>query len=75
MNIETALTRYVDYPKNIELIERDIVLRDGNFINAVIGPRRSGKTSLMLLYMKSLEVEKSNKIFVNCEDIDFVGIT
>ncbi len=75
MNIETALTRYVDYPKTIELIERDIVLRNGNFINAVIGPRRSGKTSLMLLYMKSLDIEKSNKVFVNCEDIDFAGIT
>lgn len=50
-------------------------MREGNFINVVIGPRRSGKTSLMLLYMKSLDIEKSNKVFVNCEDIDFVGIT
>ena len=25
--------------------------------------------------MKSLAVEKSNKVFINCEDIDFVGIT
>ena len=29
----------------------------------------------MLLYMKSLEAAKSNKVFINCEDIDFVGIT
>jgi uncharacterized protein len=49
-------------------------LREGNFINAIIGPRRSGKTSLMLLYMKSLEIAKNNKVFINCEDIDFVGI-
>ena len=74
-NLENALVRYVDYSKNIELIARDVILREGNFINAIIGPRRSGKTSLMLLYMKSLDIEKSNKVFVNCEDIDFVGIT
>jgi predicted AAA+ superfamily ATPase len=29
----------------------------------------------MLLYMKNLAVEKNNKVFINCEDIDFVGIT
>ena len=75
MNIENALTRYVDYARNLELIKRDITLREGNFINAIIGPRRCGKTSLMLLYMKSLGVEKNNKVFINCEDIDFVGIT
>jgi len=74
-NLENALVRYVDYSKNIELVERDVILREGNFINAIIGPRRSGKTSLMLLYMKSLDIEKNNKVFVNCEDIDFVGIT
>ena len=75
MNIESALTRYVDYANKIELIKRDVALREGNFINSIIGPRRSGKTSLMLLYMKSLDVEKGNKVFINCEDIDFVGIT
>ena len=48
---------------------------EGNFINSVIGPRRSGKTSLMLLYMKNLAIEKNNTVFINCEDIDFVGIT
>ncbi len=50
-------------------------MRSGNFINAVTGPRRSGKTSLLLLYMKSLEIAENNKVFINCEDIDFVGIT
>ena len=54
---------------------RDVILTKGNFINAIIGPRRSGKTSLMLLYMKGLEIEKGNKVFINCEDIDFFGIT
>jgi predicted AAA+ superfamily ATPase len=75
MNLERALVRYVGFGKNVELVNRDIVLREGNFVNAVIGPRRSGKTSLMLLYMKRLGVKESNKVFINCEDIDFVGIT
>lgn len=75
MNIENALARYVDYSKNVELIERDISLPEVNFVNSVIGPRRSGKTSLMLIHMKKLAVQKNNKVFINCEDIDFVGIT
>jgi predicted AAA+ superfamily ATPase len=75
VNLEIALSNYVDYAKGIELVPRDITVREVNFINAIIGPRRSGKTSLMLLFMKSLDVEKSNKVFINCEDIGFVGIT
>jgi hypothetical protein len=74
-NLENALARYVDYAKSIELVARDVILREGNFINAIVGPRRSGKTSLMLLYMKSLDIEKGNKVFINCEDIDLFGIT
>ena len=75
VNLETALSNYVDYAKDVELVSRDIALQEGSFINAIIGPRRSGKTSLMLLHMKSLDVEKSNKVFINCEDIAFAGIT
>jgi len=75
MNLENALTRYRGYGNNIELVNRDVLLHEGNFINAIIGPRRSGKTSLMLLYKKSLDAAESNKVFINCEDIDFVGIT
>ena len=75
MNLENALVRYMGYGKNIKLVKRNIVLHEGNFINAIIGPRRSGKTSLMLLYKKGLNVAESNKVFINCEDIDFVGIT
>lgn len=75
INLETALSNYVDYAKDIELVPRDISLQEGNFINAIIGPRRSGKTSLMLLYMKTLDVKKSNRVFINCEDIAFVGNT
>ena len=75
MNLENALARYVGYGKNITLVNRDVILHEGNFINSIIGPRRSGKTSLMLLYKKSLDVAENNKVFINCEDIDFVGIT
>ena len=75
MNLENALVRYVGYGENISLVNRDVTLHEGNFINSIIGPRRSGKTSLMLLYKKNLDVGESNKVFINCEDIDFVGIT
>ncbi len=75
MNLENALVRYKGYDKTMGLVGRDIKLRDGNFINAIVGPRRAGKTSLMLLYMQGLEIPESNKVFISCEDIDFVGIT
>jgi hypothetical protein len=75
INLEAALSNYVGYAEGAELVPREITLREENFINAIIGPRRSGKTSLMLLYMKSLNVDQSNKIFINCEDIGFAGIT
>ena len=75
MNLENALIRYMRYGKNLELMNRGVILHEGNFINAIIGPRRSGKTSIMLLYKRGLDVAESNKLFINCEDIDFVGIT
>ena len=75
INLEAALSNYVGYAEGAGLVPRDITLREENFINAIIGPRRSGKTSLMLLYMKSLNVDQSNKMFINCEDIGFTGIT
>jgi predicted AAA+ superfamily ATPase len=74
MNIDNAISRYLNYGKNIKLVKRDVFLPEGNFINSIIGPRRAGKTSLMLLYKKELATSESNKIFINCEDIDFVGI-
>ncbi len=52
MNLENALVRYIGYGNNIKLVERDTVLHEGPFINAIIGPRRAGKTSLMLLHKK-----------------------
>ena len=41
MNIENAIIRYVGYGKTIELIERTAKLKEGNFINALVGPRRA----------------------------------
>jgi Predicted ATPase (AAA+ superfamily) len=75
LNLENALVRYKQYGNKLVLIPRNVALPEGNFINAIIGPRRAGKTSLMLLYKKKLDTAESNKIFINCEDIDFVGIT
>ncbi len=74
MNIDNAIIRYVGYDKTADLIGRDILIHESNFINAIIGPRRAGKTSLMMLYMNKLAVAESNKIFINGEDVDFVGI-
>lgn len=74
MDIQNALLRYKGYGKGLALIEREIVLEKGNFINAIIGPRRAGKTFLMLLYKNSIDLPESNKIFINGEDIDFEGL-
>jgi predicted AAA+ superfamily ATPase len=75
LNIENAIIRYRKYGETFPLVTRNIMLHEGNFITSIIGPRRSGKTSLMLLYKKTIDTPENNKIFINCEDIDFVGIT
>jgi len=76
MNIENALVRYIDYGSNIKLIERDVKLKEsGSFIKAFVGPRRAGKSSMMLLIMKKLRSKGIKPVFINCEDIDFTGIT
>jgi hypothetical protein len=35
MNLENALARYTGYGKNITLVNRDVVLHEGNFINVI----------------------------------------
>ncbi len=74
MNIDNAIIRYMGYSKTADLIARNIPIEEANFIDAIIGPRRAGKTSLMMLYMNKLTAAESNKIFINGEDVDFVGI-
>ena len=74
MNIDNAIARYKGYGRELTLIERDIGLPKGNFMNAIIGPRRAGKTFLMLLCKNKTDVPESNKIFINGEDVDFEGI-
>jgi predicted AAA+ superfamily ATPase len=74
MNIDNAIIRYKDYGRGMRLIARQILLHKGNFINAIIGPRRAGKTFLMLLHKNAIELPDSNKIFISGEDIDFEGI-
>lgn len=74
MGIENAIIRYKDYGRRMRLTERHISMHKGNFINAVIGPRRAGKTSLMLLHKGAIGLPESNKVFISGEDIDFEGI-
>ncbi len=61
-----------------ELVDRSIELKTGKeSIMAVIGPRRAGKTSLMLLTIKKI-LEKSKKeeiLFVDFEDNRLSGIS
>jgi len=76
MNIENALARYIDYGSGLKLIKRGIKINDsGNFIKALVGPRRAGKSSMMLILMQKLREKGEKPVFINGEDIDFVGIT
>ena len=74
MDIYNALARYKGYGKELKMVKREISLPKGSFINSIIGPRRAGKTFLMLIYKNSLDLPDSNKIFINGEDIDFEGM-
>ncbi|MEM3671364.1 MAG: ATP-binding protein [Thermoprotei archaeon] len=74
MDIYNALIRYRGYGAGLNIMEREITLPEGDFINSVIGPRRAGKTFLMLFYKKLIDLPDSNKIFINGEDIDFEGL-
>src|SRR3989344_993818 len=61
-----------------ELIRRNIELKpDKENINAVIGPRRVGKTSLMLYTAKGLlgKLRKEEILFVDFEDNRLAGIS
>jgi predicted AAA+ superfamily ATPase len=74
MDIYNALLRYKGYGKGLKIMERELTLPKGNFINSIIGPRRAGKTFFMLHYKNSLNLPESNKLFINGEDIDFEGL-
>ena len=74
MDIYNALLRYKGYGSGLNMVKREIPLPEGNFINSIIGPRRAGKTFLMLLYKDMIDLPDSNKVFINGEDIDFEGI-
>ncbi len=74
MDIYNALLRYRGYGSGLNMVKREIPLPEGNFINSIIGPRRAGKTFLMLLYKDMIDLPDSNKVFINGEDIDFEGL-
>ena len=50
------------------LINRDIKIYDINKIYSVIGPRRAGKTHFLLQVVASLNLSKSNFLYINFED-------
>ena len=74
MNIDAALVRYVGASAPRGTVERDIVLPEGRFISAIIGPRRAGKTTFMLQVMDAMPLPASNKILVNGEDVNLEGV-
>lgn len=54
-----------------KLYDREIKLSlEKNFINDIVGPRRSGKTYLMFLTIKKLQevVDKDSIIYINFEN-------
>jgi len=69
--IEQVIREYWEKGIPQQLYEREIKLSlEKNFINDIIGPRRSGKTYLMYLTIKKLQ-EKVNKeatIYINFEN-------
>src|SRR3989339_894159 len=61
-----------------KLIKRDAELRvEKETINAIIGPRRVGKTSLMFLTIQELlvRVKKEEILFIDFEDNRLSGIS
>ncbi|MEM0117997.1 MAG: ATP-binding protein [Conexivisphaerales archaeon] len=74
MNIEAAITRYIGASSPSEAVQREVPSPLFDFVVAVVGPRRAGKTTYMLQIKKGLKLPEENKIFLNCEDINLVGI-
>lgn len=75
MDIEASLARYRDIRPPATTVKRDLELTDRKFIAAVIGPRRSGKTTYMLMLRDEIQLPATNKILINGEDINLEGIT
>jgi len=74
MNIEAAITRYLDLSPPPNAVQREVSQPSSDFIVSIIGPRRAGKTTYMLEFKEKLKIPKENKIFLNCEDINLLGI-
>ena len=75
MDIELAVARYMGATPSKGTVKRDVPVEVGQFMTAVIGPRRAGKTTFMLQFMEGVPLPPSNKVFVNGEDVGFEGIT
>jgi len=75
LDIELAVGRYKGAKAPIGTVKRDFVPANRRFMTAIIGPRRAGKTTLMLQIMDALPLPDSNKILLNGEDVGFEGMT
>ncbi len=75
LDIDLAIARYRGMTAPHAMIRREIAVEEGSFMAAIVGPRRAGKTTLMLQLMDGLSLPPSNKVFVNGEDVGFEGMT
>ncbi|MDV3243557.1 MAG: ATP-binding protein [Nitrososphaerales archaeon] len=75
MSIDRGVARYFGFSAPSHTVQREITLPKGDFVLAIVGPRRAGKTTYLLQVMERLPVPKSNKVFVNGEDVNFEGMT
>ena len=62
MNLENALVRYKGYDRNARLIDRDISLSEGNFINALDRPRRAERLLSCFCTCKNWELRKATRV-------------
>jgi predicted AAA+ superfamily ATPase len=74
MDINAAIAKYKGYGASMQLVERDAKIPKTNLIVAVTGPRRAGKSSLMIMHMNAVPARYENRVFINGEDIDLEGI-
>ncbi len=74
MDLREVTFEYVESLKYVTEIKRDIVLPEIQDILAIIGPRRVGKTFLMLKKAKKLIDEGKQAIYVSFDDPAFMNI-
>lgn len=74
MDVDAAVTRYLYASPPPKAVPTEVPSPAFNFIVAIIGTRRAGKTTFMLDLKKRLQLPNQNKILLNCEDINLLGL-